>query len=77
VLGFRDRGSTLSNAELEPGGDFVELGMTFHDSEDEALELPADVATPGFKTISAAVQKQVHDQECGALVPVGESVISR
>lgn len=47
------------------------------DAEDEPLELPANVAASGFETISAAIEKQVHDQERGALVPVGKSVISR
>jgi hypothetical protein len=51
--------------------------MVLDDSEDEPLELPADVAPPRFEAISAAIEKQVHDQECGALVPVGKSVISR
>ena len=67
----------LSNPEFEPVGDFVESRMMLDDSEDEPLKLPANVAPSRFETIAAAVEKQVHDQECGALVPVGESVISR
>ncbi len=47
------------------------------DSEDEPLKFPANVAASGFETISAAIEKQVHDQERSALVPVGKSVISR
>jgi len=51
--------------------------MTLDDLQDEPLELPANVAPSGFETISAAIEKQVHDQERRALVPVGKSVISR
>ncbi|HMJ28673.1 MAG TPA: hypothetical protein VK512_08145 [Xanthobacteraceae bacterium] len=67
----------LSNPELEPVGDFVEPRMMLDDAEDEPLKLPANVAPSGFETISAAIEKQVHDQERGALVSVGKSVISR
>jgi hypothetical protein len=67
----------LSNPEFEPVGDFVEPWMMLDDSEDEPLELSAHVAPSGFETISAAIEKQVHDQERGTLVPVGKSVISR
>jgi hypothetical protein len=67
----------LSNPELEPAGDFVEPWMMLDDSEDEPLKLPANVASSRFETISAAIEKQVHDQERGALVPVGKSMISR
>jgi len=51
--------------------------MMLDDSEDEPLKLPANVASSRFETISAAIEKQVHDQERGALVPVGKSMISR
>jgi hypothetical protein len=65
------------NPVFEPVGDFVESRVMLDDSEDEPLKLPANVASSRFETISAAIEKQVHDQERGALVPVGESVISR
>ncbi len=51
--------------------------MILDDSQDEPLELPASVAPSRLETISAAVEKQVHDQERGALVPVSKSVVSR
>jgi hypothetical protein len=51
--------------------------MTLDDLQNEPLQLPANVAPSGFETISAAIEKQVHDQERGALVPVGKSVVSR
>jgi hypothetical protein len=50
--------------------------MLLNDSEDEPLKLPANVAPSRFETISAAIEKQVHDQERGTLVPVRKSVIS-
>ena len=51
--------------------------MILDDPQDEPLEPAATLASFGFETISAAIEKQVHDQERGALVPVGKSVISR
>jgi hypothetical protein len=51
----------LSNPHLEPIGDFVESRMMLDDPEDEPFKLPANVAPSGFETISAAIEKQVHD----------------
>jgi hypothetical protein len=51
--------------------------MILDDSQDKPLEPPATLASFGFEAISAAIEKQVHDQERGALVPVGKSMVSR
>jgi hypothetical protein len=50
--------------------------MVFDDSENEPLELAANVTPTRLETISASIEKQVHDQERRTLVPVRKSVIS-
>ena len=85
MLGFRNRVldihglhrlSSPPNPDLEPVGYFIDPRMVFDDLENEPLELAANVTPTSLETISASIEKQVHNQERGALVPVCESVIS-
>jgi len=64
-----------SNSESKPVSDRLESGMVLDDLEDQSLEFFMNVAALRLKAISASVQEQIDDQECGSLIPIRKAVV--